>query len=360
MNLSRPKNTKSLTKHQCNESQPSDRWAHTPPASTLPPPSGPLPRPVPPIYAAPSPRRRRRAHRRRRRTRRRPAMMPVRAYHHHHHHNNNNHHNHRLRRIIPRVLLAVFAIYAVSFAVYLLRQSPHPSADREGEAVAVAVAEEEDHEKVRVTASQKPWPRLPSYLPWTSGSVQPPPHSCEGYFGNGFSRLVDVLPARGGGGGWFRCHHSETLRSSICEGGRVRLDPGLIAMSRGGEPLDQVMGRAEEEEVPKYEPGALQVEGAAAKRTGPLVEPGFLDAYVPTGGIGMHTMRSLLDSAHVVPPGVLHCSKWVEEPTLLVTRFEYANLFHTITDWYSAYVSSRVTDLPERPNVVFVDGHCKI
>ena len=52
--------------------------------------------------------------------------------------------------------------------------------------------------------------------------------------------------------------------------------------------------------------------------------------------------------------------QWVEEPTLLVTRFEYANLFHTITDWYSAYVSSRVTGLPNRPNVVFVDGHCMV
>lgn len=50
----------------------------------------------------------------------------------------------------------------------------------------------------------------------------------------------------------------------------------------------------------------------------------------------------------------------VEEPTLLVTRFEYANLFHTITDWYSAYVASRVTGLPYRPHVVFVDGHCTV
>ncbi|KAF5196133.1 Beta-1,2-xylosyltransferase, partial [Thalictrum thalictroides] len=50
---------------------------------------------------------------------------------------------------------------------------------------------------------------------------------------------------------------------------------------------------------------------------------------------------------------------WVEEPTLLVTRFEYANLFHTVTDWYSAYIASRVTGLPNRPHLVFVDGHCK-
>ncbi|XP_077221838.1 beta-1,2-xylosyltransferase isoform X3 [Tasmannia lanceolata] len=52
-------------------------------------------------------------------------------------------------------------------------------------------------------------------------------------------------------------------------------------------------------------------------------------------------------------------SQWVEDATLLVTRFEYANFFHTVTDWYSAYVASRVTGLPNRPHLVFVDGHCK-
>ncbi|GJN15799.1 hypothetical protein PR202_gb02741 [Eleusine coracana subsp. coracana] len=260
-----------------------------------------------------------------------------------HSHNNSN----RLRGIIPRVLLLVFAVYAV-FALYLLLQSHHhQSAEPAGRT-------QFSDDEVRAPSSQKPWARLPSFLPWI-GVPAPPPRSCEAYFGNGFSRRVDVVP-RGSGGGWFRCHHSETLGSSICEGALVRLDPALIAMSRGGESLEQVMGRAEEEELPKYEPGALLVEGPAA---GPLVEAGFLDTYMPTGGIGMHTMRALLQSARVVPPGELHCSQWVEEPTLLVTRFEYANLFHTITDWYSAYVSSRVTDLPNRPNVVFVDGHCK-
>ena len=54
------------------------------------------------------------------------------------------------------------------------------------------------------------------------------------------------------------------------------------------------------------------------------------------------------------------CLQCIEEPKVIVTRFEYANLFHTVTDWYSAYVSSRVTGLPNRPNLVFVDGHCKV
>lgn len=213
-----------------------------------------------------------------------------------HSHNNSS----RLRGIIPRVLLFVFAVYAV-FALYLLIQSHrhHQSAE--------PALRTQFPDEVRAPSSQKTWPRLPSFRPWIGGPA-PPPHSCEAYFGNGFTRRVDVLQ-EGSGGGWFRCHHSETLGSSICEGARVRLDPALIAMSRGGEPLEQVMGRAEEEELPKYEPGALQVEGTAVRRTGPLVEAGFLDAYMPSGGIGMHTMRSLLDSARVVPPGELHCSQ---------------------------------------------------
>lgn len=216
-------------------------------------------------------------------------------------------HRNRLRRLIPRLLLLVFAVYAASFAIYLLLQSPQSESHHQSPPDPTPRTEARDGVGAP-PSSQKPWPRLPSFLPWVSSAS--PPHTCEAYFGNGFSRRVDVLPAgRGGGGGWFRCHHSETLGSSICEGARVRLDPALIAMSRGGEPLEQVMGRAEEEELPKYEPGALQVEGPAAGRTAPLVDAGFLNDYVPTGGIGMHTMRALLESARVVPPGELHCSQ---------------------------------------------------
>ncbi|KAL2944887.1 Beta-(1 2)-xylosyltransferase [Bienertia sinuspersici] len=80
------------------------------------------------------------------------------------------------------------------------------------------------------------------------------------------------------------------------------------------------------------------------------------------GVIMRHTMRELFQSMELVDDNDdddFHCSQWIEEPTLLVTRFEYANVFHTYTDWYSSYVSSRVTGLPARPNVVFVDGHSK-
>ncbi|CAK7324557.1 unnamed protein product [Dovyalis caffra] len=202
----------------------------------------------------------------------------------------------------------------------------------------------------------KAWPILPSYLPWTQNPNKVTFRSCEAYFGNGFSRRIDVYSS----GGWFRCYYSETLRSSICEGGSVRMVPERIKMSSGGERIEDVIGRSEEEELPDFESGAFEILGFE-RRSKWLVDEGFLDAYVPDGGIMRHTMRGLIRSIRVVDNNSkkFHCDQWIEEPTLLVTRFEYANLFHTVTDWYNAYVASRVTDLPYRPHVIFVDGHSR-
>ncbi|CAK9148838.1 unnamed protein product [Ilex paraguariensis] len=169
-----------------------------------------------------------------------------------------------------------------------------------------------------------------------------------------------AVHGRSGGGGWFRCLYSETLRSSICEGGRIRMNLEKIRMSKGGERLETVIGRGEDEELPEFEFGAFDVEVLDRSSRGKKLASGeFLDQYVQNGAIERHTMRGLIDSIRLVGASEFQCSEWVEEPTLLITRYEYANLFHTVTDWYSAYVASRVTGLPNRPRLVFVDGHCE-
>ncbi|CAH1451027.1 unnamed protein product [Lactuca virosa] len=220
---------------------------------------------------------------------------------------------------------------------------------------------------VSLSNSNKPWPILPSYLPW---SLTPNIsfRSCEAYFGNGFTHRVDLLKPSPesnrkvgkDGRGWFRCFYSQTLRSSICEGGTMRMHPDKIKMSAGGEVLESVIGRGEEEELPEFEFGAfdLEVTGNSKNHGKKLATEGFLNEYLQKGEISRHTMRDLIDSIQLVGANEFECSEWVEEPTLLITRFEYANMFHTVTDWYSAYVSSRVTGLPNRPQLVFVDGHC--
>ncbi|KAH6835651.1 beta-1 [Perilla frutescens var. hirtella] len=261
-----------------------------------------------------------------------------------------------------KILLSLFALNSITLYLYF---SSHPDHHRSPSNI-FGVSEYSQHHR---PLSVKPWPILPSYLPWTL-NPNTKFRSCEAYFGNGYTQRVDplkpaaephrkVLPG-GAGGGWFRCYYSETLRSSVCEGGRIRMIPDKISMSRGGEKLESVIGRKEGEELPDFEDGAFQIEVADRSRIGKTaVDEEFLDKYVQEGSVGRHTMRGLISSIRLVDADEFVCSKWIEEPTVLVTRFEYANLFHTVTDWYSSYVASRVTGLPNRPHLVFVDGHCE-
>ncbi|XVF33911.1 hypothetical protein REPUB_Repub18cG0012100 [Reevesia pubescens] len=259
---------------------------------------------------------------------------------------------------LVKILLALFALNSISLYLYFTSNHNHQHlAENNRDTTAETLPGIIQHRGPHLT---KPSPTIPSYLPW---SLTPNVFlkSCEAYFGNGFTKVADVLSAKAtvrSGSSWFRCHYSETLRSSICEGGKIRMDPEKIKMSKGGEKLEDVIGRSEEEELPEFEDGAfeLESEGGGKLKKKKLVGEEFL----PVGNVLRNTMRELVRSVFVVAgENDFTCQEWVEEPTLLVTRFEYANLFHTVTDWYSAYVSSRVTGLPNRPHLVFVDGHCE-
>lgn len=75
------------------------------------------------------------------------------------------------------------------------------------------------------------------------------------------------------------------------------------------------------------------------------------------------TLSAVLVYSRRLGCGPSACALWVQrisQPTVIVTRFEYANLFHTVTDWYSAYMTSRMVNLKKRPRLIFVDGHCKV
>ncbi|XP_020204462.1 beta-1,2-xylosyltransferase [Cajanus cajan] len=270
----------------------------------------------------------------------------------------------RRNTLLLRILFFLFALNSFSLFLYFIHHHLSPSAPPQPpSSSSSSFLHLNPHTYLtpfNQTHSSKPWPILPSYLPWSqSPGAAPPRRSCEAYFGNGFTRRRDLLLARGGAG-WFRCWHSETLRSSVCEGGRLRMAPERIEMAAGGEALAAVIGRGEEEELPVFGNGAFEVDGGVegVVEREFLVDREFLDRFVPRGEISRHTMRDLIGKIRIVGGKDFECDEWIEEPTLLVTRFEYANLFHTVTDWYSAYVSSRVTGLPNRPHLIFVDGHC--
>ncbi|XP_075671925.1 beta-1,2-xylosyltransferase isoform X2 [Castanea sativa] len=230
--------------------------------------------------------------------------------------------------LLLKIVLFLFALNFVTLFLYFTshsKQSPLPSSQTLPNSLSNHLFNGHNDRFL------KPWPILPSYLPWSHGSP-PPSSSCEAYFGNGFSDRQDLLaPGNHGADGWFRCFHSDTLRSSICEGGRIRMDPGRVRMSRGGERLEDVIGRKEEEELPNFEGGAFEVDGGPGLRGVPrrLAGDEFLDRYVPGNGIAMHTMRGLLQSAQVVGSTHFDCPQAPMEETwkALFSSIRYAKNF---------------------------------
>ncbi|CAK9224565.1 unnamed protein product [Sphagnum jensenii] len=69
--------------------------------------------------------------------------------------------------------------------------------------------------------------------------------------------------------------------------------------------------------------------------------------------------RAPVEQIHTILVNKVTCAQIVTQPAVVVTRFEYANLFHTVTDWYSVYMTAQIANLKQRPHLIFVDGHCK-
>lgn len=117
--------------------------------------------------------------------------------------------------------------------------------------------------------------------------------TCEGYFGNGFSLEKVLIPAdaegapaaaaggsaaggdgvetdesdsalslaagsAGARGPRLECRKHPETAAHYCAARDVILHPGRIKMSRGGEELEQVMGRDEDTELPAFEGGAVE------------------------------------------------------------------------------------------------------
>lgn len=85
--------------------------------------------------------------------------------------------------------------------------------------------------------------------------------------------------------------------------------PERIRMSAGGESLEEVIGRKEEEELPVFEDGAFEIDGGAGSdgETSRLATQDFLNEYVPEGEVSRHTMRQLIGSVRVVPADKFEC-----------------------------------------------------
>ena len=240
-------------------------------------------------------------------------------------------------------------------------------------------------------------------------------NSCNGFFGNGYSDIFEIYKSsahtRNNVGGLITCFGHPTTLAMSCELRSVIMNSDKIEMTFGGESVDEMMSRSEQEKngkkrcLPFLNQGAFEVlesgyetvasnikmtetslpvndEGARShgrdllKKNAPrLVE--WLSATDKFKLEFLETLQILNTEAALKSV----CSLRVEAPVIFVTRVEHANLFHTTTDWYNVWSAAKLagleptmdykvekltprslltpfTDAPKFPaHIVFLDGH---
>jgi hypothetical protein len=136
-----------------------------------------------------------------------------------------------------------------------------------------------------------------------------------------------------------------------CQFQSLRLNTSkIISRARGGEPLQSVLGQDEKAEYLAYQPGAFSV-----------VEERPLQNV--KGQKFYHYISDVLGSLHVntLSEKIEPCSTIWKGTTLFLTRYEYVNLYHTMTDWWNTFFSipaKKGTDVLDLPiNIILLDAH---
>ncbi|KNC49447.1 xylosyltransferase 2 [Thecamonas trahens ATCC 50062] len=144
------------------------------------------------------------------------------------------------------------------------------------------------------------------------------------------------------------CRHHPGVPATMCRVTSLALDTRKVKVSTGAENLYDVAGREESDEYPEYTAGAWEARACSKfSEKAPLVP--MLN----------HLEHMIMPSKLVVGESSGPCDATETRPTLLVQRYEYCNLFHTMTDWYNTYLALEMFDVHSREEVVIVwlDGH---
>jgi len=170
---------------------------------------------------------------------------------------------------------------------------------------------------------------------------------CSATFGNGWSERKKLCgdPSLGGSAPAFLCKYNPTSKSMLCDARNIVVDSSKVKVSMGGEEIKDVLGRREDDEFCSYSTGAFALPDATTCQEDVLRKD---------------TSFHLVAMVDSFTTGSGDCSNPVDKTALFVTRYEYANLYHTMTDWYNAYASVAAHGLVGQSGnieVVFFDGH---
>ena len=111
----------------------------------------------------------------------------------------------------------------------------------------------------------------------------------------------------------------------------------------GGEPLDDITHLDERDEDYRFHPGFLRL-------------PGTRVPALPWRRPRLHRRQIQDVLATLATDGEVTTTAVEPMPHLIVLRFEYANVFHAMTDWYNVFLAQRFLGLSSS-RVVLADGH---
>jgi hypothetical protein len=139
------------------------------------------------------------------------------------------------------------------------------------------------------------------------------------------------------------CRTDPNLQSSNCKLLNVKLDASKIAVAKGGEPIEEVWGQQESAEIPSFQKGSIQVQCKTNLKFGD-------HSALP------HYLSDFMNG--VAPVDELQCSKWENRTTVAITRYDYANMYHTSCGFYTFYQAIQVFGHRHSEiAVLLLDGH---
>ena len=142
------------------------------------------------------------------------------------------------------------------------------------------------------------------------------------------------------------CIKHPELLATRCYINDLTVKPSLIDVTYGGEKMSSVMGRVEDGEYAKYKLGSF----SSPQRD---MLPHDHD---PHRWYLNKVLKGMVAGA--TDPSMT-CN---ETPTLFITRYEYVNLFHTMTDWYNVFEAVPMSfwgDEGASVNIIWLDGHAE-
>lgn len=140
------------------------------------------------------------------------------------------------------------------------------------------------------------------------------------------------------------CVASDLTKIIYCQFENLRIDIAKVKCVKGGETLSTVMGRSEEVEFPKYAFGAFQTKNS------PNI-PSILKKS------DMFYIQDVVNSLETKESQ--QCETKIPGTTMFITRYEYCNLYHTMTDWWNTFHALPSPAAAKSIQLVLLDGHAQ-